>query len=116
MENPNTPDQLVESLIAATASGEIKWQSDVAEIRAALEETFGEVEALHSFLDEEAGAYVVLAMYQYAYGEEGAESYLDGTSLLLVDNDDYEILNEVTDEDVAEPEIFDQLIAAISGN
>ena len=115
MEN-NTPDQLLESLIAATASGEIKWQTDATEIREALQETYGEVEDLYAFLDEEAGAYVVLATYQYAFGEEGSESFLDGTSLILVDSDDYEILNEVTDEDVADEELFTQLVSAIAGN
>ena len=112
----NTPDELIESLVAATASGDVKWEQDAAEIRAALEETYGEVEALYSFLDEEAGAFVVVASYQYAFGEEGSESYLDGTSLLLVDDEDFEILNEVTDEDLVEPELFTQLFAAIKGN
>ena len=112
----NTPDELIESLVAATASGDVKWDQDSAEIRAALEETFGEVDDLYSFLDEEAGAFVVVASYQYAFGEEGSESYLDGTSLLLVDDEDFEILNEVTDEDLVEPELFTQLFAAIKGN
>ena len=112
----NTPDELIESLVAATASGDVKWDQDATEIRAALEETFGEVEDLYSFLDEEAGAFVVVASYQYAFGEEGSESYLDGTSLLLVDDEDFEILNEVTDEDLNEPELFTQLFAAIAGN
>ena len=112
----NTPDELIESLVAATASGDVKWDQDAEEIRAALEETFGEVEDLYSFLDEEAGAFVVVASYQYAFGEEGSESYLDGTSLLLVDDEDFEILNEVTDEDLVEPELFTQLFAAIKGN
>ncbi len=112
----NTPDELIESLVAATASGDVKWEQDAEAIRTALEETFGEVEDLYSFLDEESGAFVVVASYQYAFGEEGSESYLDGTSLLLVDDQDFEILNEVTDEDLVEPELFTQLIAAIKGN
>ena len=112
----NTPDELIESLVAATASGDVKWEQDSEAIRTALEDTFGEVEDLYSFLDEEAGAYVVVASYQYAFGEEGSESYLDGTSLLLVDDEDFEILNEVTDEDLVEPELFTQLFAAIKGN
>jgi hypothetical protein len=112
----NTPDELIESLVAATAHGEIKWDQNVEEIRAALQETYGEVDDLYTFLDEEAGAYVVLASYQYAVGQEGAESYIDGTSLLLVDSEDYEVLNEVTDEDVADEEIFKQLFSAIAGN
>lgn len=112
----NTPDELVESLVVATATGEIKWDQNVEDLRKALEETYGEVEELYSFVDEEAGAYVVVATYQYAFGEEGAESYLDGTSLLLVDSEDFEILNEITDEDLADEELFTQLFAAISGN
>ena len=116
MTTNDTPNELVESLVVATASAEIKWDHNVEELRTALEETYGEVEDLYSFLDEEAGAYVILATYQYAFGEEGNESYLDGTSLLLVDSDDFEILNEITDEDVADEEIFEQLVAAISGN
>lgn len=116
IEMTNTPDELIESLVAATASGDVKWDHNVTEIREALEETFGEVEELYSFLDEEAGAFVVLASYQYAFGEEGSESYLDGTSLLLVDDEDFEVLNEVTDEDLADAELFTQLFAAISGN
>lgn len=112
----NTPDELIESLVAATAHGEVKWDQNAEEIRTALQETYGEVDELYTFLDEEAGAYVVLASYQYAVGEEGAESYIDGTSLLLVDSEDYEVLNEVTDEDVADEDVFKQLFAAIAGN
>ena len=112
----NTPNELIESLTAATGSGEVKWEKDEVAIRTAIKATFGEVEELYSFLDGEAGAYVVVAAYQYALGEEGAESYIDGTSLLLVDDEDYEILNEVTDEDVSEPELFTQLLAAIKKN
>ena len=112
----NTPDELIESLTAATGSGEVKWEKDEVAIRTAIKATFGEVEELYSFLDGEAGAYVVVAAYQYAIGEEGAENYIDGTSLLLVDDEDYEILNEVTDEDVSEPELFTQLLAAIKKN
>ncbi len=112
----NTPDELIESLTAATGSGEVKWEQDSVAIRTAIKATFGEVEELYSFLDGEAGAYVVVAAYQYAFGEEGSQSFLDGTSLLLVDDEDYEILNEVTDEDVSEPELFTQLLAAIKSN
>ena len=109
----NTPDELIESLVAATASGDVKWEHEATEIRTALEDTFGDVEQLYSFLDEEAGAFVVVASYQYSFGEEGSESYLEGTSLLLVDDEDFEILNEVTDEDVEDPAIFTNLIEAI---
>ena len=109
----NTPDELIESLTAATASGEVKWEKDEVAIRTAIKATFGEVEELYSFLDGEAGAYVVVAEYQYAFGEEGSQSVLEGTSLLLVDDEDYEILNEVTDEDVSNPELFTKLFEAI---
>ena len=112
----NTPDELIESLVNATASGEVHWDNDSTGIRTALKATFGDVAELYHFLDGEAGAYVVVASYQYAFGEEGSQSTLDGTSLILVDHDDYEILNEVTDEDVSNPELFTKLIAAIKGN
>ena len=109
----NTPDELIESLTAATGSGEVKWEKDEVAIRTAIKATFGEVEELYSFLDGEAGAYVVVAAYQDAIGEEGSQSVLEGTSLLLVDDEDYEILNEVTDEDVSNPELFTKLFEAI---
>ena len=109
----NTPDELIESLTAATTSGEVNWEKDEVAIRTAIKATFGEVEELYSFLDGEAGAYVVVAAYQYALGEEGSQSVLEGTSLLLVDDEDYEILNEVTDEDVSDAELFTQLLEAI---
>ena len=66
------------------------------------------------FLDEEAGANVVIATYQYYEGEVEADEFIkDGMSTLLVDADDFEIVNEVKDEDVEDPAIFTKLIEAI---
>lgn len=111
----NTPDELLTSLIGATASGEIEWTYNDEEIRAALEETYGEVDELFSFLDEESGAFVVLASYQYVYGEDD-ENYLDGTSLILVDDEDFEVVSEITDEEVEDETLFAQLFTAVKGN
>ena len=69
------------------------------------------------FLDEEAGAYVVVATYQYYEGEIEANEFIkDGMSILLVDEDDFEIVNEVTDEDVEDAAIFTRLIKEIESN
>lgn len=111
----NTVDEFVESLVAATVNKEVAWSEGSDELRSALEEVYGNTDTLYSFLDEEAGANVVLATYQYYEGEVEAEEFIrDGVSIILVDTDDFEILNEITDEDVEEAALFANLVEAIN--
>lgn len=113
----NTIEEFVESLVAATVNKEVKWSAGTDELRSVLEEVYGNSDKLYMFLDEEAGAHVVVATYQYYEGEVEAEEFIkEGTSILLVDEDDFEIVNEVTDEDVENPAIFTKLIKAIESN
>ena len=105
----NTVDEFIESLVAATINKEVVWQAGSVELQNLLEEVYGNSEKLYSFLDEEAGANVVLATYQYVE-EEATKA---GSSILLVDDEDFEILNEVTDEDTDDAELFSKLIEAI---
>lgn len=110
----NTVDELVESLVAATVNNEVQWSPGSPELQEVLEEVYGNSDELYTFLDEEAGANVVVATYQYYEGEIEAEEYIqNGASILLVDTDDFEILNEVTDEDVEDASLFEKLIEAI---
>lgn len=110
----NTVDELVESLVAATINNEVVWSVGTPELAAVLEEIYGNSDKLYTFLDEEAGANVVLASYQYYEGEVEADEFIkEGVSLLLVDVDDFEILNEITDEDVENDVVFKTLIDAI---
>ena len=110
----NTVDEFVESLVAATVNKEVQWSAGSDELHAVLEEVYGNSDKLYLFLDEEAGAKVVLATYQYYEGEVEADEFIrDGASILLVDSDDFEILNEITDEDVEQPALFESLIEAI---
>lgn len=112
----NTVDEFVESLVAATLNNELKWNAGTPELQEVLEEVYGNSEKLYSFLDEEAGANVVLVSYQYYEGEVEADEFIkDGMSILLIDDEDFEILNEVTDEDVENAAIFTKLIEAIEG-
>lgn len=110
----NTVDELVESLVAATLNNEVKWDAGTPELQTILEDVYGNSEKLFSFLDEEAGANVVLVTYKYYEGEVEADEFIkDGTSLLLIDDEDFEVLNEVTDEDVESAALFSTLIQAI---
>ena len=110
----NTIEEFVESLVAATVNNEVKWSAGTPELRSVLEEVYGNSDTLYMFLDEEAGANVVLATYQYYEGEVEAEEFIkEGMSILLVDEDDFEIVNEVTDEDVEDKLVFNRLIAVI---
>lgn len=112
----NTVDEFVESLVAATLNNELKWNAGTLELKEVLEEVYGNSEKLYSFLDEEAGANVVLVSYQYYEGEVEADEFIkDGMSILLIDDEDFEILNEVTDENVENAAIFTKLIEAIEG-
>jgi len=113
----NTIDEFLESLVAATVNEEVKWSPGTPEIRSVLEEVYGNSDKFHTFLDEEAGANVVVATYQYYEGEEEVEEFLkDGVSILLLDIDDFEIVNEVTDADVEDATIFANLIEAIESS
>lgn len=110
----NTVDELIESLVAATVNNEVKWNEGTAEIENLLEEAYGNFDKLYTFLDEEAGANVILASYQYYEGEVEADEFIkDGMSILIVDAEDFEILNEVTDEDADDAQLFTKLIEAI---
>lgn len=110
----NTVDEFIESLVAATINNEVKWNADPTEVQDIIEDVYGSAEKLFAFLDEETGAYVVLVSYQYCEGEVQAEEFIkDGASILLIDDEDFEILNEVTDEDVESAEIFTTLFQAI---
>lgn len=110
----NTVDEFIESLVAATINNEVKWNKGTAELQDILEEVYGNSDKLFSFLDEEAGANVVLATYKYYEGEVEADEFMkEGSSIFLVDDEDFEILNEVTDEDVSDTTLFSNLIKAI---
>lgn len=113
----NTVDEFVESLVAATVNKEVAWNLGSDTLRGALEEVYGNTDTLFSFVDEEAGADVVLATYQYYEGEVESDEFIrEGVSILLVDTDDFEILNEITDEDVEDTSLFASLIEAINEN
>ena len=110
----NTVEEFVESLVAATVNKEVQWSVGTPQLRSVLEEVYGNSDTLYMFFDEEAGTHVVVATYQYYEGEVEADEFIkDGISILLVDADDFEIVNEVTDEDVEDPAIFTNLIEAI---
>ena len=110
----NTVDEFVESLVAATVNKEVAWSVGSDELRDALEEVYGNTDVLYSFIDEEAGANVVLATYQYYEGEVEADEFIrDGVSILLVDAEDFEILNEITDEDIEDTTLFANLMEAV---
>lgn len=110
----NPVEQFIESLVAATVSREVKWSAGTANMRGILEEVYGNADELYTFFDEEAGAHVVVATYQYYEGEVEADEFIqDGVSILLMDADDFEIINEVTDEDVENTAVFTKLLAAI---
>lgn len=114
MTNTNTVDEFIESLIVATVSKEVKWEKGSDKLQEVLEEVYGNSEKLYFFADKEAGANVVFASYQFYEGEVESDEFIkEGMSVLLVDDDDYEILNEVTDEDVTDIELFTKLVAAI---
>jgi predicted nucleotide-binding protein (sugar kinase/HSP70/actin superfamily) len=110
----NTVHEFVESLVAATVNNEVKWNEGSEQLVNVLEEVYGNSDQVYSFLDEEASAHVVVATYQYYAGEEQVEDNIEnGTSILLVDTDDFEILNEVTDEDIDDAALLDSLMEAI---
>lgn len=110
----STVDEFVESLLAATVNDEVAWSTGTQELVEVLENAYGNSQKLYTFVDVEAGANVVFASYQYYDGEVEAEELIkDGMSILLVDSDDFEILNEVTDEDVEDAAIFVRLLEAI---
>ncbi|MBQ0140146.1 MAG: hypothetical protein KBT36_12705 [Kurthia sp.] len=112
----NNVDEFVESLIVATVAKEVDWQVGTTELQTALEEVYGNSGKLYFFEDKDAGANIVFASYEYYEGEVEADEFIkEGTSVLFVDNDDFEILNEVTDEDVTDVELFTKLLAAIEG-
>lgn len=110
----NTVDEFVESLVAATINNEVTWSAGTPELADVLEEVYGNSDKLYTFFDEEAGANVVFASYQYYAGEVESDEFLqEGMSILLVDAEDFEILNEITDEDVEEAGVFATLVEAI---
>ena len=110
----NTVDELLESLVAATVNNEVKWSKGTEKLEDVLEEVYGNTEKLYFFFDEEEGSNIVLATYKYYEGEVEADEFLkDGTSLFVIDADDYEILNEVTDEDADDAKLFTSLMDAI---
>lgn len=114
MTNTNTVDEFIESLIVATVSKEVKWQAGSEKLQEVLEEVYGNSDKLYSFADVEAGANVVFASYQFYEGEVESDEFIkEGMSVLLVDDTDFEILNEVTDEDVTDVELFAKLVQAI---
>ncbi|MER1998855.1 MAG: hypothetical protein ABS882_03700 [Lysinibacillus sp.] len=110
----NTVHEFVESLVAATVNNEVKWNEGSEQLVSVLEEVYGNSDQVFSFFDEEAGAHVVVATYQYYAGEDQVEENIEnGASILLVDTDDFEILNEVTDEDIDDAELLNSLMEAI---
>lgn len=110
----NTVDELLESLVAATVNNEVKWSMGTEELEDVLEEVYGNTDKLYFFFDEEEGSNIVLTTYKYYEGEVEADEFLkDGTSLFVIDAEDYEILNEVTDEDADDAKLFATLIEAI---
>lgn len=116
MSNTNTVDEFIESLIVATMSKEVKWEKGSDQLQGVLEEVYGNSDKLYVFADKEAGANVVFASYQFYEGEIEADEFIkEGMSILLVDDEDFEILNEVTDEDVVDAELFTKLASLIEG-
>lgn len=112
----NTVDEFIESLIAATVNGEVKWNKGDTAMHEWFEASYGNYDRLYTFHDETAGTDVVFVGYQYYEGEVEEDEFIrDGVSILLADLTAGEILNEVTDEDVGDESIFDRLIAAIEG-
>jgi len=110
----NTVDELLESLVAATVNNEVTWSKGTEALEDVLEEVYGNTEKLYFFFDEEEGSNIVLATYQYYEGEVEADEFLkDGISLFVIDADDFEILNEVTDEDADDSKLFTALMEAI---
>lgn len=110
----NTVDEFVESLVAATINDEIKWDAGSDQLVSLLEEVYGNADRVYSFVDEEADAHVVVATYQYYEGEVASEEFIqEGVSILLIDKDDFEILNEVTDDDAEDSVVFEKLMDAI---
>ena len=110
----NTVDELMESLVAATVNNEVKWSKGTDELESVLEEVYGNTEKLYFFFDEEEGSNIVIATYKYYEGEVEADEFLkDGISLFVIDADDSEILNEVTDEDADDAQLFTSLLEAI---
>ena len=110
----NTVDEFVESLVAATINDEIKWDAGSEQLVSLLEEVYGNADRVYSFVDEEADAHVVVATYQYYEGEVASEEFIqEGVSILLIDKDDFEILNEVTDDDAEDSVVFEKLMDAI---
>ena len=110
----NTVDEFVEPLVAATINDEVKWNAGTDELAAVLVEVYGNSDKLYTFFDEEAGANVVFASYQYYAGEVESDDFLqESMSILLVDAEDFEILNEITDEDVEDAAVFKTLLEAI---
>lgn len=110
----NKVDEFIESLVVATIAKEVQWNLGTPELQGVLEEVYGNSENLYYFEDTEAGANVVLATYKYYEGEVAEDEFMkDGVSVLLIDDDDYEILNEVTDEDIEDAELFSKLLAAV---
>lgn len=110
----NTVDELMESLVAATVNNEVKWSKGTDELESVLEEVYGNTDKLYFFFDEEEGSNIVIATYKYYEGEVEADEFLkDGISLFVIDADDSEILNEVTDEDADDAQLFTTLIEAI---
>lgn len=110
----NTVDELMESLVAATVNNEVKWSKGTDELDSVLEEVYGNTEKLYFFFDEEEGSNIVIATYKYYEGEVEADEFLkDGISLFVIDADDSEILNEVTDEDADDAQLFTSLLEAI---
>jgi selenocysteine lyase/cysteine desulfurase len=110
----NTVDELIESLIAATVNNEVKWSKGTTDLENVLEDVYGNTEKLYYFFDEEEGSNIVLATYKYYEGEVEADEFLkDGISLFVIDADDFEILNEVTDEDADDAKLFGTLLEAV---
>jgi len=112
----NTVDEFIESLIAATVNGEVKWNKGDTAMHEWFEASYGNYDRLYTFHDETADTDVVFVGYQYYEGEVEEDEFIrDGVSILLADLIAGEILNEVTDEDVEDESLFDRLIAAIEG-
>ena len=72
----NTVDEFVESLVAATINNEVTWSAGTPELADVLEEVYGNSDKLYTFFDEEAGANVVFASYQYYAGEVESDEFL----------------------------------------
>ena len=110
----NTSDEFIESMLVATIAGETTWSQGSAELQTLLEDVYGNSTMLFMFKDEESGADVVLAGYQYYEGEVEADEFIkDGLSVLLVDVAAGNIIHEITDEDVNDTKLFDKLVQAV---